>query len=240
MTKAIDRDEQVSRGVLDDERRRIALELHDGVAQDVLSAGFALTACCAEAADRGDTVTAGRLAEVRDLLAHASDEIRSTILELHRRETARVTVVRTDDLPARLRELATHHRGDPDVRVDVVGRADAHPLPFDVVHALARIAGEALANVRRHAKADRAVVRLSVRPTALTLSVSDDGVGDPQELRRLLRLERDGAADGGHCGLAGMAARAASVGARLSLRRSTLGGVRIDVRLPLTTREEQR
>ncbi|GAB2478161.1 sensor histidine kinase [Jatrophihabitans fulvus] len=238
MTIPIDRDERLT--VLDSERRRIALELHDGVAQDVLSAGFALSACCAEAVERGDTATARRLADVRDLLAHANDEIRSTIIELHRRESTRVAVTRADDLPARLRELIAQHPGAPAVRLDLAGRADAHPLPADVVHALARVSGEALANVRRHAKADEAVVRLSVRPTALTLSVGDDGVGDPAELRRLLRLERDGVADGGHCGLAGMAARAASVGARLSIRRARLGGVCVEVRLPLSVPEEQR
>jgi signal transduction histidine kinase len=107
------------------------------------------------------------------------------------------------------------------------------PIETRADHELTRIAGEALFNVATHADAGRAVVRLQYRPEAIRLSIADDGNGDPVTLSRLLRIERHALTDGRHRGLANMAVRAEKLGGSLAFRRARLGGVRVEVRVPL-------
>ena len=214
------------RELLDAERHRIALELHDSVAQYVLSAGLAVDVCRAEAADRGDDAGVQQLTGARDLIAKAGDQVRSVIYALHHQPTDRKGPV----LPELLQGLAAQHR--PNLAVTV--RLEGRPLPISALaeQALARIAGEALFNVSLHAQATRAVIRLRYAPAEVTLSISDDGRGDPAQLRRLLRLEACTDSDGRHQGLANMARRTQELGGTFIVRRSKLGGIRLDARVP--------
>jgi signal transduction histidine kinase len=60
---------------------------------------------------------------------------------------------------------------------------------------------------------------------------------DPARLGRLLRLEAGGDSDGRHQGLASMARRAGELGGTFRIRRASIGGVRIEVRIPAGGRE---
>lgn len=214
------------RELLDAERHRIALELHDSVAQYVLSAGLAVDVCRAEAADNSAAEgTVERLMQARDLIGQAGEQVRSVIYALHH-DPADEEIA---SLPSLLRGLAAQHRPGLAVTVRVEGR----PVPLDskAEHALGRIAGEALFNVSIHGQATRAVVRLRYTDHGISLWISDDGTGDPRELRRKLRLEAAGTSDGRHQGLANMAHRADDLAGTLAIRRSNIGGVRIEVRV---------
>jgi signal transduction histidine kinase len=214
------------RELLDAERHRIALDLHDSVAQYVLSAGLAVDVCRAEASDRGEAAAAGRLLHARDLIAKAQDQVRSAVFALHHTGGGDEVAV----LPELLQGLTAQHRPGLAVALRLEGRP--YPVTAAAAHGLARIAGEALFNSSLHAGAARAIVRLRYGPDELALSVSDDGQGDPATLRKLLRLEAGGASDGRHQGLAGMAHRVAELGGTFAIRRSKLGGVRIEARVP--------
>jgi signal transduction histidine kinase len=98
---------------------------------------------------------------------------------------------------------------------------------------LARTAGEALFNVALHANASKAQVRLRYSDTDVALAVSDDGTGSPTTMRRTLRLAQINPADGRHRGLVGMASRAAEHRGTFAIRRARLGGVLVQVRIPL-------
>ena len=76
-------------------------------------------------------------------------------------------------------------------------------------------------------------MRLRYRPTELLAAVADDGVGDPVQLSRLLRLQRGRSADGRHRGLANIEARIVDLGGGIAFRRARLGGVRVEMRIPL-------
>jgi hypothetical protein len=89
-----------------------------------------------------------------------------------------------------------------DLRVTLRVRGPVAELPSDVEHALLRIAGEALFNTAMHGNATRAIVHLAYRPTAVTMSISDDGTGDLNKLRLMLRLAEATDVDGHHRGLA--------------------------------------
>ncbi|MGI5129945.1 histidine kinase [Pseudonocardia sp. CA-107938] len=217
------------RELIEDERRRIALELHDSVAQTVLTAGLALDVLRHEVAELdGGALVAGRLSDTKELMATATEQLRSVIYALHHTRTAADVA----SLPELLAEMAQQHRPHLSVRVCVDGRPV--PLGCRAEHALARTAGEALFNVAMHAHARRAQVRLRYRPRDVQLWISDDGSGDPAALRRKLRLARSGMADGRHRGLVGMAARAESLGGTFRLRRARSGGIRVEICIPRT------
>jgi hypothetical protein len=76
-------------------------------------------------------------------------------------------------------------------------------------------------------------VQLRYQPAQLLVTVSDDGLGDPGELRRLPCPARGAPADGRHRGLANIESRLTELGGAVAFRRSRLGGVRVELRLPL-------
>jgi len=216
------------RALLDDERRRIALELHDSVAQTVLTAGLAVEVLRGDAsALPGGDQLVGELDRARDLMATATEQLRSVIYALHHARTAEDVA----SLPELLAEMAAQHRPHLTVSLRVEGRPI--PLGTSVEHALARTAGEALFNVAMHARASRALVRLRYLADEVVLRISDDGEGDPSAMRRTVRLARRGTADGRHRGLVSMALRSEGLGGALSIRRSRAGGVCVESRIPL-------
>lgn len=223
------------RELIDTERHRIARELHDSVAQFVLSAGMAVEVARGEAESLGEAAASisTRLGTAKELSQQAVDQLRRAIYALHR--TPSDTVV---PLPELLREVAAHHR--PHLAVQVRIEGEALPLPAHAGHEVARAVGEALFNVAVHARAERSVVRLRYRPDQVVVTVADDGQGDPTELSRLLRLERGRSGDGSHRGLANIESRIVELGGSVAFRRARIGGVRVELRIPypLAPREQ--
>ncbi|MEP6817618.1 MAG: histidine kinase [Marmoricola sp.] len=216
------------RELIDTERGRIARELHDSVAQFVLSAGMAVEVARGEAEELGadGRPIMTQLATAKDLSQQAVEQLRRAIYALH--QPHRDTV---SSLPELLGEVTRHH--DPQVPVQLRVEGDAQPLLIDAQHEIARAVGEALFNVATHARATRAVVRLRYRPDRVLVTVADDGCGDPTELSRMLRLERGRPGDGHHRGLANIECRIAELGGAIAFRRARMGGVRVEMRLPL-------
>jgi signal transduction histidine kinase len=216
--------------VLDSERHRIARELHDSVTQCVLSAGMQIEVCRSEAQTgslgAGGEEVAARLDLAKDLTRSAVEQLRSAIYALNQPGDAR-----RSSLPEMLEQLATVHMPE-DLRVSLRVQGPVAELPSEVEHALLRIAGEALFNTAMHGNATRAIVRLTYRPTAVTLSIADDGTGDPDKLRLMLRLAEATDVDGHHRGLANMGARAREHGGMLEVLRSRIGGVRVVTTIP--------
>ncbi|SFP95978.1 Signal transduction histidine kinase [Geodermatophilus dictyosporus] len=215
-------DVAAQREAVDAERHRIARELHDSVAQHVLSAGMTIEWCRPEVAHH---------AEVHERLGHAKALTREAVERL--RGAIHALSVHEGDapgpgLPALLDRLPTV----PGLVVAVRVEGRPRVLPPEAEHQLFRIASECLSNTARHARATRATVRLGYRPAELRLSVADDGTGDPETLRRALRAaaRRD---DGYHRGLRNIDSRCRELGASLRFTRARLGGVRVEVRLPL-------
>ncbi len=215
------------RELLDTERHRIARELHDSVTQYVLSAGMALEVA------RGDLAAMGKpgssvlrtVTTAKDLTAQAVDQLRRAIYALH--QEARETV---STLPELLSDVAAHHR--PQLQVQVRVEGDVEHLPRGADHEIARAVGEALFNVVTHAEASRVVIRLRYRPDSVRVTVADDGCGDPTQMSRVLRVQRNDTS-GRHRGLANIESRITELGGRIAFRRARLGGVRVEMHLPL-------
>ena len=220
----------MQRQALDDERHRIARELHDSVTQSVLSVGMIIEVCRAEleGMDGPAAKIAERLAPAKDLTRHAAEQLRTAIYALHRPADEAAA-----PLPVLLHRLSTVHRPN---NLNVTVTLNGHPiaLPPQVEQSMLRWTGEALFNAAAHGKATRAQVRLRYRAEGVTLSVSDDGTGDPAQLRRALRLTSAADLSGRHRGLANMMAMAEELGGTLSIRRSRTGGICLRLDIPLT------
>lgn len=208
----------------DQERRRLARQLHDNVIQQVLAARLAIEWCLSEV-PTGSPLRP-KLDQARRLTGIAARELRSSLQTLtdppERDE---------EDLPDMLRHLlALRSAHDLDLSVEVTGQPVR--LPAAVRRSLWCAASECLFNAARHAGARRAVIRLRYGPQVIGLSVADDGHGDPEVLRKIIRGHPAGLG-GYHFGLADLAARAGEMGGTIWVSRSDLGGIAVELLVPI-------
>ncbi len=155
--------------VQEQERRRIAAEVHDGVAQAVVSLSFHLAAA-AEALEEEPRFAAEQVATARRLAELAVAEARAAV------EGLRPPMLDDLGLPEALQSLASTSVGEgAEVTCDVAVDADA--LPDHVQVAVYRMAQEAMQNVAKHAGATQVLLEVRGGDDELTLRVRDDGAG---------------------------------------------------------------
>ena len=199
---------------LEEERRRIAREIHDGVGH-VLAAG-SQSLQLAERLLPTDPGRAGALLpEIRALLGQGLDEIRLLVLGLrpggpHSGDAVTAVRQHLDTLAART-----------DVRTEIRCEEPALPLGPESEFALRRILQEALTNVARHARAGSVTVTLSRTGSTIACSVTDDGVGLPR-----------GPEDKTGVGLQHMRERAEELGGTLNIDSPAGRGTTVRFTLP--------
>lgn len=201
------------------ERARLAQELHDGPVQDLIALGQR-----AEMARR--MVERGETRQVQELLEEIRRAELETVEELRRIISALRPVYLEDlgFLPALemlVQQMA--ERTTAQIRLEA---GTTRRCPPEVELAAYRIAQEALNNAIQHARAQNIVVHLHCDPDALTLSVTDDGVGLTLPPRPDL-LTQDG-----HFGLVGMQERTTRLGGTLEIHTAPGEGTRIVACLP--------
>ncbi len=196
-----------------EDRERIARDLHDTVIQRLFATGLTLQG-------------AARLAvrpEVQERLEAAVDDLDVTVRQI-RSAIFELQTTRVPGRSLRRQILTTTSEASDSLGFDPVVRFEG-PVDTAVTddageHLLATLR-EALANVARHAKAERVEVEVGVVDGRVTLAVLDDGVGPPDSVRA-----------GGH-GLRNMASRAAELGGRCALERRPEGGAALRWEVPL-------
>lgn len=194
------------------ERGRLARELHDSVTQTVFSMNLAVQGAIL-LLSRGSGRVIEQLDRLEALAANAMTEIQAIVSHLRFKSDA------VEELPEALRLLAAerHTQNGLQVAVEVSGQRS---LSAPVTIALYTIVKEALNNVSRHTGTDQAIVRLSLTERPACLEIEDRGLGfDPATAL----VER------GHLGLAGMADRAEEIGWRLVIDSGRGRGTRIRV-----------
>ena len=145
----------------EDERRRVATEIHDGVTQQLISIYYRLNACESQL-DRDTGRAREELAVARELIDAALDEARNAIYDL------RPSTLDDLGLVPALEQLASRTLG-PEISVAIAADLQ-EPLPGHLETALYRIAQEALNNVRKHSEA--AASKSRWRPTTKASSCS--------------------------------------------------------------------
>lgn len=194
----------------EEERQRIAQELHDSTAQHLVAATLNLMTLRAKSLS--NPAVHSLLASVETSLEEATRELRAFTYLLH------PLALEDDGLE---RTLSTYLEGFArrtglEARVSVSG--DVESLPFRLQCCLLRIIQEALANVHRHAAASRVSIGLAMTCGALELTVADDGCGIRGDAGR----PREGIAGNG-MGISGMRARLREFGGSLEIRSGPHG-----------------
>jgi signal transduction histidine kinase len=190
-----------------DERMRLAREIHDGIAQDIASVGYALDDIARDA----DPATAARLASSREHLGGLVSDLRLSIFDLRAGVDESVGLART------LGDYVQRVGPQAGLIVHVSMDESPHRLPVATEVELLRVVQEAVTNVRKHARAKNLWLTVEVDPPRAHVTVTDDGRGlQPKRLDSM--------------GIQGMHERANRIGGRLSVRnRSDGSGTVVEV-----------
>src|SRR2546426_934016 len=206
-------------GVLE-ERRRIAREIHDGLAQTLADA-MLQTDLSTMTAQGNPAQVGGDLKEMRTLLERGMRELREFMSELRREPADR------GKFSVALEELGREFQRRDEIPTAVVVTGDPARLPSAAKYAILAIVRQALTNVRTHARATSVTIRAEVVGETCTTSVTDNGVGFDLAA---FRAQPPGPQ---HLGLISMEERAALVGGQLEINTGPGHGTTITVRIPL-------
>lgn len=190
----------------EDERRRMARELHDSTSQTLVALQLGLM----NLSQRAGTGAKELISECRKAVGDIQREIRSFSFIAH------PPALSVRNLPVAIEDLTEGFAARTGLGIELqfsdVGQASS-----SVEAALYRIAQEALSNIHRHAAASRAKVRLTGTKACLHLIISDDGIGFDK-----------GGTERPHAmgvGILGMEERVRELGGRFSIRRAKEGTV---------------
>lgn len=201
---------------MSEERRRLAREMHDGMAQDIASMGYVVDALISTATPVQETA----LVQLRQMITGVVAEVRRSVM------TLRTQAGSSESLGAAIATLARHLSDVSGIPIKVTVDERTSRLRHEVEAELLRIAQEAMNNAVKHSKANLIDVRCSVQAPYAEIVVSDDGLG-------LQAGRRDS-----H-GLSIMRERAALIGGVLDVRSSPSRGTTVSVRVGQSTNAPQ-
>jgi signal transduction histidine kinase len=200
-----------------EERQRLAREIHDGVAQELVMVGYGIDNTMAVLPDDA-TDAFNELRTLRGEVTRVITELRLSLFEL------RSEVDRHGGLTAAIAEYARAVGASAGLRVHLSLDESTARLPAATEAELLRIAQEAITNARKHAGAQNLWVTCAVDPPFAQVDVSDDGHGISDQ-----RPE-------GRYGLAIMAERAERIRGRLEIRPRQPNGTTVAVVLGTSLR----
>ena len=204
----------------DEERRRIATELHDSAGQTLTVLAMSLAAL-AQLAQTNNGHLAEKVAEAQEIVQRLTQEIRTTSYLLH---------------PPLLEEggialaLGCYVEGLAErtgLKIDLDISLQEARLPHEIELAMFRIIQECLTNILRHSQSETAAIRIHRDQKNILLEVQDRGRGIPDE--RLSAIN----AGGSGVGIRGMRNRVRQLNGQMAVR-SALSGTTISITLPVS------
>jgi signal transduction histidine kinase len=205
--------EETARRRADEERLRIARELHDSLTHQISVIKVQSEVAVHVTRRRGEQVSEALLA-IQEAGREATRELRATLEALRDDDT---TPPRGLDHVPELVERASKTGLEATLTIE----GQRHDVPTAVGRTVYRIVQESLTNIARHADAGTASVRIDCRPDVLAIRIDDDGKATP-----------DTAPTPG-VGLLGMRERVTALGGRLRAEPRGEGGFTIQAELPL-------
>jgi signal transduction histidine kinase len=217
-------EQQIRQAAVQEERNRLARDLHDSIKQQL----FVIQTAAATAQARADGDPAG----ASEALGQVRSSTREAMIEMEvMMDQLRSGPLENAGLIEALKQHCEALGFRTGARVEFHLEGDLPPseaLPPGAQEAILRVAQEALANVGRHARARNVQVSLYSAPGRVELQIKDDGTGfDPNQSPRGM-------------GVANMRARAGEIGAEFELASQPGGGTFVRFSLPYTTAEAPR
>lgn len=205
----------------DEERRRLARELHDSLGQKLAALGMNL-GVLEESAGAIDARAKRALDESLALTRESMRELRTLAYLLHPPELDELGLLEA------VNDYVAGFVQRSGIAIDLKLPPDLGRLPREVELAVFRVLQESLNNIHRHSGATRASVEISRRPSAIRMKIADAGRGVQEDT---WPPDRNAPTTPG-VGIAGMRERVAQLGGRLEIRSAT-AGTTLEVFIPL-------
>jgi len=204
---------------LEQERKRLAREIHDQVIQDLLGVSYRLEEIEADA--ETPPTLEEELEDVRDSVRDLVGDLR------HICGTLRPPTIDSLGLGSALQSYAHEWSKRTGIRVDLILGPNLGRLPEATELSIFRIVQEGLNNVRKHAAASAVEIRLEhTSPRRLMLAIADDGRGLAADFDLASLLAE------GHYGVLGITERVALLGGQWRFQNRPEGGALVQVEIP--------
>ncbi|RME85053.1 MAG: GAF domain-containing protein [Caldilineae bacterium] len=204
--------------IQEEERDRIAQDIHDGVSQLIMGALYETQAAKVSLVERPE-VAQEKLHNAQEILRQVKTEMRRIIYDLH------PAVLSQSGLVSALQTYRADYQTHTGIHCILSASGPVRRLAPEQERAVYRIIQEALHNVAQHAGADQVAITLAFTPERLTVTVEDNGCGFDEQA-----ILNDSY---GHLGLVSMRERAQSIGGRLEVHSRPGRGTRIVVQMPI-------
>ncbi len=211
----------------EEERKRIARQLHDETTQSILGLIMRLEATIAAGND-DEGKTRRMLTNVRDLAVETIDNIHNIIFDL------RPSVLDDLGLISALRWYTENRLETLNIKVRVEITGEEIQLPPQIEIALFRVVQEAITNIARHASANNVILSVDYQESAISIEVEDDGQGFDTEAISFKAGQVEG------LGLLGMNERITLLGGKLGIESQPNSGTRLIIEVPLPGKDQQR
>jgi PAS domain S-box-containing protein len=209
--------EQIGRAH-EEERKRIARELHDDTIQTLVALSRQLDTVISQQG-KATEKTSGSLEEVREKIDESLVRIRRFIQYL------RPPILEYLGLVPALRELVEQMQREAGIRIAIESTRDRYPLNAEQQLLVYRIVQEALRNVLKHSRGESCAVRLGTEGRFIRIAIEDNGVGFPAR-------DTNDLVSSGKLGLMGMQERAHLLGGTIDIRSSMGGGTTVTLSIP--------
>ncbi|MGG1396605.1 sensor histidine kinase [Bacillus salipaludis] len=214
-TEKVEDQESRIQEIIEQERNRLARELHDSVSQQLFAASMMMSAINETKQLSEDDREAKQLKMVEEMIHQSQLEMRALLLHL------RPVALKNKSLQEGIEELLLEL--SMKVTMDIKWKVEAFPLDKGVEDHLFRILQESVSNTLRHAKAEKLDILLIKRDDLVIMRVVDDGIG----------FEVDDETKAGSYGMQNMHERALEVGGTLKVISMKNKGTRLEVKVPV-------
>ena len=211
----------------EEERRRIAKELHDETIQELVALAYVADAMF-KASLKVDGTLSATASSIKDMSLHVMQELRRISSDL------RPSTLDHLGLVPSLRTLAERSSAEAGIPTHLTVEGVPQRLDKQAETAIFRIVQEGLNNVRKHSGATEAWVSLDFGPDMLRLTIGDNGQGFNS------RIRRGKLASEGHLGLLGIRERATALGGSLQIQSRRPTGTKLNLKIPIPARGAKR
>jgi len=203
----------------EEERRRVARDIHDGPAQTLANIVIQ-TEICERLLERDLNEAKKELSELKHIVRSSLQELRKIIFNL------RPSSLDDLGLQAVTKRFCEEFQDDTGIKTDFYFFGDTRRLNSEIEVTLFRVIQEALTNVRKHSRAKNCIVKLEYGNEKINLVVADDGIG-------FVACKRNGKSDERHFGIMTIKERISLINGSINVESTPGMGTKIYVSVPL-------